>query len=205
MIDKRKRWIYFRYIYPSIAALITIIMLFVPCFRFISEAASNDAISVFELTQNTWKWGTQCLWGNGIEQSVGNIYFSQTTLIMVAVFYLLFIVAVIVSVYLTVSAFMYFSDNTKGEKNRVFLITFLFNRIVVSILQLLTVPLFLFPRLLPSVYMSTLNTYVELRLDFIDPLIVIAILNVVGMIISIISAKYEKSLKMNLFEKLGEK
>ena len=53
--------------------------------------------------------------------------------------------------------------------------------------------------------MSTLNTYVELRLDFIDPLIVIAILNVVGMILSIISAKYEKSLKMNLFEKLGEK
>ena len=201
MTEKNMKWIYLRYIYPSVASFLSFLLLFLPCFRFITKGGNNTAVSLFELTRNSWEQGTHCLWGSGIEQSVGNIYFSRSVIIMVAVFYLLFIFAIAVSGYITVSAFLHFKKSACTEKNRVILVTFFFNRIVVAILQALTLPIFIFPRLLPPLYMNALSTYVELRIEFIEPLILVIALNVIGVIISIFTLKKEKALGMDLFSK----
>ena len=201
MADQKIKWIYLRYIYPSVSAFISFLLLFVPCYRFISEGTKNDPISVFDLSKNTWDWGTRCLWGSGIEQSVGNVYFSKSAIAMVAVFYLLFVLGVAVSVYLTVSAILYMKKIPCSDKNRVILVTFFFNRIVVSLLQALTLPIFVFPRLLPSLYMNALNTYIEFRIEAIEPLVLVVALNVIGAVISIITLKKEKALSMNIFDK----
>ena len=114
MTEKNMKWIYLRYIYPSVASFLSFLLLFLPCFRFITKGGNNTAVSLFELTRNSWEQGTRCLWGSGIEQSVGNIYFSRSVIIMVAVFYLLFIFAIAVSGYITVSAFLHFKKSLKG-------------------------------------------------------------------------------------------
>ena len=201
MTDKKIKWIYLRYIYPSVSAFLSFLLLFLPCYRFISAGTKNQAISIFELAKNAWEWGTRCLWGSGIEQSVGNIYFSKSVIAMVAVFYLLFILGVAVSVYLTVSAVLYLKKSPCSDKNRIVLVTFFFNRIVVSLLQALTLPIFVFPRLLPSLYMNALNTYVEFRIEAIEPLVLVIALNLLGAVISVITLKKEKALGMNIFDK----
>lgn len=201
MTDKKIKWIYLRYIYPSLSALISFLLLFIPSYRFISTGTKNDPISVLELAKNAWEWGTRCLWGSGIEQSVGNIYFSKSVIAMVAVFYLLFVLGVAVSVYLTVSAVLYLKKSPCSPKNRLILVTFFFNRTVVTLLQALILPIFLFPRLLPSLYMNALNTYIELRIEFIEPLVLVVALNIIGAVISVIAFKKEKALGMDIFDK----
>ena len=201
MTDKKIKWIYLRYIYPSLSALISFLLLFIPSYRFISTGTKNDPISVLELAKNAWEWGTRCLWGSGIEQSVGNIYFSKSVIAMVAVFYLLFVLGVAVSVYLTVSAVLYLKKSPCSPKNRLILVTFFFNRTVVTLLQALILPIFIFPRLLPSLYMNALNTYIELRIEFIEPLVLVVALNIIGAVISVIAFKKEKALGMDIFDK----
>ena len=205
MTENKRKWIYVRYLYPVVSMLVITALLFIPCYSFVTDGGANDPVSVLTLTKNSWDWGTQCLWGIGIEQSLGNIYFSQTVLIMVIAFYLAFIIALGASIYLCASAFMCFRRTPFAEKNRIILITFFFNRTVVSILQTLAFPIFIFPKLLPFVYLSTLNTYVEMRLEFIDPLLISAFLYAAGVVISVITAPWEKKLDMDIFKKPSAK
>ena len=106
------------------------------------------------------------------------------------------------TVYLSVSVLLYIKKTPKSEKNKIFVITFLFNRIIAFVLQLMVVPIFIFPRILPSIYLSALNVYVEIRWAFIDPLIIVLVLYIIGAVLSVISAKYERLLDVDIFGKI---
>ena len=164
-----------------------------------TSSGENDPVSIAELTKNAWQWSAQCLFGSGVEQTAGNVYFSQTAMILVATFYLLFIVALGISVYIAVTAFLCFGKRSGWEKNRVIFVTFFFNRVVVAILQALSLLIFIFPKILPFLYLKLLNTYVEVRLSFIDPLILALVVYAIGIIISCVSVSWERKLGMDIF------
>ena len=198
-MEKNRKWIYFRYAFPSVVVLLAIIFSFVPCFKFVTGNGQNEAISVAQLMGNSWKWSTECLWGTDIEQTLGHIYFSQTAIALVVILWVLFLIGAVASVYITVSAFLCFLGARAGEKNRIIFITFTFNRIVCFVLQCLLIPMFAYPRMLPLLYRKTLNTYVELRLVFVDPLIIVALLCVIAALLSILMRKAERKLGIDIF------
>ena len=199
MYENKRSFVYFRYVYPVISIFLIFLFLFIPCFSFVTSSGENDAVSVAELTKNAWQWSVQCLFGSGIEQTAGNIYFSQTAMILVALFYLLFIVAAGTATYLTITAFMCINKKAGWEKNRVVFLTFFFGRSVTNILQGLSLIIFIFPRILPFLYLKLLSTYVEVRLSFIDPIIFALVVYLIGVVLSVISAKWERRLGMDIF------
>jgi len=201
-MENKRKLIIARYIFSIAVIFALLVLMFIPSYSFVTESGVNEAISLATLVSNSWEWGSECLWGTNIEQNAGNVYFSQTVVALIAVFSLLFIVGVCVTVYLSVSVLLYIKKTPKSEKNKIFVITFLFNRIIAFVLQLMVVPIFVFPRILPSIYLSALNVYVEIRWAFIDPLIIVLVLYIIGAVLSVISAKYERLLDVDIFGKI---
>ena len=199
MHENKRNFVYFRYVYPAISIFLIFLFLFIPCFSFVTSSGENDAVSVAELSKNAWQWSAQCLFGSGVEQTAGNISFSQTAMILVALFYLCFAIAAVTAVYLLITACLCFNKKSGWEKNRAVFLTFFFGRSVTIILQGLSLVIFIFPRILPLLYLNLLNMYVEVRLSFIDPMILALVVYLVGTVLSVVSVKWERRLGMDIF------
>jgi len=80
-------------------------------------------------------------------------------------------------------------------------VTFVPNRIVLCIFQMLCIPIYLFPYLLPLLYKKIWNQDVGIKLIGPDALIVACICVIAMAVLCIVSVQYEKELGVDVFKK----
>lgn len=195
----RTAFIYFRYIFPIIAMTAMVCVMFVPAYRFVTaDTGVNKAISLWTLLGNSWDQVRDYLFGGGTQEAVV-ADFSWTVLAVIILFALLFIVGAVSAVYAAVSAFRYFADGCRESRARALFITLVPNRIVLCVYHALTLPVFLFPIILPSFYDGILNYHVELSYASFDMAIIASLLYAASVVIIAVSSGYEKAAERNLF------
>ena len=144
--------VYFRYIFPLVAIIIMIILMFVPCYRFVpANTHTNASISLAELMGNAWNIVRSHLFSGDAKQNEATVDFSKYVLTLIIVLVSLFILGVVSVVY---AAFRGFSCllGRKDHRARALFITLIPNRIALLVYHALLLPIFLFPTILPAIY-----------------------------------------------------
>ena len=95
--ERRRAWIYTRYLFPILSLLLILGSLALPCLRYVTaDTGTNDSISSFELLQNSWDQVRVYLFGTAAsEQLPENVAFCETVLVLLVVLVLLFLVVYI--------------------------------------------------------------------------------------------------------------
>ena len=195
----QKGFIYFRYLFPIFAAVIMLILTFVPCYRFVTQDGGiKQAISANELLSNSWDTVRSYLFG-GQEQVQVTADFAGTLFGIIIVFCLLFAIGVASAVYAAVVAFRFFSEGGVESKRRILFVTIFPNRIALSVCYALTMPLIFLPKIMPWLYKSILNYRVELICQPFDVAWIDVALFVAVVAVIFVSAKYETLREMNVF------
>ena len=197
--NARRGFIYFRYILPILTPVVMLILMCVPCYRFVSaDEGIHQNISAWELISNSWETVREYLFGGG-EQVQVTADFAGTVFGIIIVFVLLFCVGMAAAVYTAVTAFKFFRDGGKESKSHILFITLIPNRVVLCIYYALILPLLFFPRMMPMLYNGILNYYIELICQPFDILIVELVLFLLTVAVTFISVRYERLAEMNLF------
>ncbi len=198
----QKKLIYLRYILSPVAMLVMAVVAFIPSYKYAIGGELNDGLSLWKLCSNSFNTSRQVIFAVS-EQDAANLLFSKTVFLMLAVFALLWLIAFAAALYSAITAITYFcSDNEeKAENSRTLFITFFPNRIVLCGVQLLSLPLLLFPYILPTIYRNIWNYTVSLALTAPDALIVGAALIVAVCVLSAICAPWERRFDADLFRK----
>jgi hypothetical protein len=181
-----------------------VLSIFVQSLKF--TVVSNDGVtggvmSVSMLLENSWDKVRGYLFGGG-KMEGGQEAFSWTVLVLIPLMWILYGVAVLSAIASAVGALAYFADRSfKKTDAGVWFITLLPNRIVVSALQLLVMPLLFYHRILVLLYDKQMN--IDVTLDVIGPepwIIGLAVLSII-FALSAVSSVYEKKYGMDPFEK----
>lgn len=197
----RTGFIYFRYIFPIIANLAMIGVMFVPAYRYVTaDTGINKAISLWTLVGNSWAQVREYLFGGG-KQEIAVVDFSWTVLMTIIVFSILFVLGAFSAIYAAICAFRYFANDCRESHERAVFITLVPNRIVLCIYHALVLPLFFFPLLMPSIYDAILHYHVEISYPLFDMAIVAVALYVMVVVIVAISAGFESDTHRDIFVK----
>ncbi len=199
--NTNKGFIYFRYIFPIVMALLSVILMFIPCYSYITaDTGVNDAISLWELMGNSWQTVREYLFGSGTKYDV-TIDFARILMALLIVFVVLFVLGVAFSAYCAITAFRYFANDCKESKERILFITLVPNRIVLCIYTALTLPIFFMPMLMPLLYKNYLYYQVQLSVTPFDMVYIALALYIACVIIVAISTQKESMSQMNIFAK----
>lgn len=199
--NTRKGFIYFRYILPILTPVIMLLLMHVPCYRFVTaDEGLHQRISAWGLISNSWDTVREYLFGS-TEQVQVTADFAGAVFGIIILLALLFCIGVAVAVYSAVTAFRFFGDGCKESRSRILFITLVPNRVVLCICYALILPLVFFPRMLPALYNGILNYYIELICEPFDIIIVDVILFAATVAVIFISARFERLAQMNLFFK----
>ncbi len=200
VIGQKRGWIYVRYLFPLICALLIFAVLLIPCLQYSNnQSGTDEPISAVRLMKNSWDQVRNYLFGSGT-QTNGNIQFSRTVLVLLILFWILFFAGIAVALWAFV-AFLHYAEEDRGDQvGRIWFITLIPNRTVLCVLYALMLPLPCFPRIVILLYRS-IYVAVELRIHWLDPMWVAFFLFAVTVVLSCITAKEERALRMDLFRK----
>ena len=196
----RKGFVYFRYIMPLIMIISFIVLMFIPCYRFITaDTGVNQAISLWELLGNSWKTVREYIFGNGEKVDV-TLDFARTLLVTIIALWGLFALGAVSVIYSTVTAVRFFTNrNENNSKSRILFVTLTVNRLVLCIYHALMIPIFMLPKLMPYLYGKILNYYVELYTYPFDMLWIAIGIFVITISIIAIDKKNEVLTEMNIY------
>ena len=200
--ERARGWVLFRYLLPLLTAALILSLFFVPSLQYTNNQSGTDApLSTFELMKNSWDQVRAYLFGTA-QQTNGNIQFSRTILVLLILFWILFFVGVAAALWAMIAYCVYGEKGTE-ETGRLWFITLIPNRIVLCILNLLILPVALFPRIVILVYRSV-YVAVEVKVIGLDPALVGGVLLVATWILSAILAPMEKKYGWDVFRKPRE-
>lgn len=200
----KQKLIYLRYILPPVLILLLLLFALIPSYRFVAEGVAREPISLSKLISNSWDESRETLFvksANDVKPQ--ELVFAKTMLWLIIGFGILYLGALAVAVWSTFVALkLFISDDEEGaERARTLFITFFPNRIVLTAVEALAIPLVLIPYLMPPVYAYTLGTRVAFTLaapdGFIFALISIAAISV----LSALTAPYERRFDADVFKK----
>lgn len=198
----KQKLIYLRYILPGVLIALMLIVAFLPCYRFIAEGELRETMSLSTLVSNSWEECREILFAK-TGQTRGQLLFARTILIMIILFVILYIAALAVSIWSAIVAIKLFaSDDEDGaERARLTFITFVPNRIILTLIQALAAPVALIPYFMPLIYRHALSLNVKFTLATVDPFIFILASLVAILTLSIITAPYERRFDADVFKK----
>lgn len=198
----KKKLIYVRYILPPVLIALMLAAMLIPSYRYVTDGEVNDAISAFSLIANSYDQSRAVLFGTE-EQTAANLLFSRILLAVIIISAVLFVLAFAVSLYCAVMAVRYFTsdDEERTERSRTLFITLLPNRIAVSVLEALVLPLALFPYLMTPLYKTIYGMSVTLILTAPDALILGGVALLAIFTLSIICAPAEREFQADIFKK----
>ena len=198
----RIKLIYARYIVPPIMLIVTLLSMLVSSYRYVINGTPDIAFSSAEVITKIFGASRSVVFASS-EQLATDMLFSKTALITIIAFSILFLIAFAVSVYSAWVGLNYcMSDDEEAkEKSRTLFITFVPNRIVFCIFYALSIPITLFPYLLPSLYQKIYNQDIGIQLIGLDALIVACVSLVAVAVMCIVSAQSERELEVDIFKK----
>lgn len=195
--------IYIRYLIPVALCLAVMGTLFIPCLQYSTVEGTQSKISAAELMENSWDQVRAYLFATS-EREITQERFSWTVLILLPLLILLFCIGVISSVAVAIGALRYINDiGYRKTDARIWFITILPNRIVVCILQLFILPMLFYSRLMVPLYAKILHMGILLNTSFPEPWVWGIIACAVIILLSIISARFEKELDADPFKKIA--
>jgi len=177
-----------------------IILMFIPCYQFLTVDGMTKAVSLSTLMNNFWDMARERLFGADTQQQEQIVEFAKYMLALIPSFIALFAIGVAASVYSAVSAFAYFGGS-KTTRARALFITLVPNRVMLCIYQALLLPIFFFPMLLPPIYDGVLLIPVQLVCTPFDMMFVALVLYALTVAVSVLTARYETIEEMNVFYK----
>ena len=207
MINKRRKsndgykaLVYIRYILPIVLCLATVFITFAPCLAYATGGnAPSEPISLRELFGNSWD-NVRAYLFSGQEQSPALHDFSVKMLVILIAFFILFAIGFISTVAVALCVFGFLSKRDRRSKIWLIFITLVPNRIVVCILQGLTLPLLFLPRIVIPMY-KTMGEAVTLTTTGPEPLIWGIIFTVISVALSVFSSFVEKEMKLDAFDR----
>ncbi len=194
--------IYTRYILPPVLMILMLATMFLPSYRYVMDGKLEDAVSPMTLLVNSYNNTRAALFGTD-KVAAESILFSRNVLLTLGALVLVSVIGIASVIYACFVAMKYFkgSDEKSAERSRMIFMTFCPNRIVLCILNTLSVAVALFPYLTPFFYDQAYGVRVILTLTMPDTLIFACIAIVTVITLSIISAPLEKRLDADLFKK----
>ena len=197
-------WVYLRYLFPPLCALLTLIALRIPCLQYTTAEKVNDPISTRELISNAFAQSREALFG-AESQTAASIAFSRATLLTVVVAILLFLIGAAITIWYTVTAFRYAQHPKQRSLARIAFITLVPNRVALALWSLCLLPLPAFPRLLVIFYQSLMNYTVRLDVTFAEPLLIAVLLVLIQVAFGALLAPVERENGMDPFPPKKEK
>jgi len=191
-----------RYIFPLLSYVLFAILAFIPCVKFTLDSDARETMSVFELLDNSWGSARQYLFSAQTSQTNDGTLFYKIIFFSVIILGLLFIVALAADILSFVVYLLCFKN--RSEKNDVCKAQILYqtlipNRIVLSLIRLLSLPILFFPAFVAYLYRKILIYPVVVNDSAKLPALIAAAVLLVGFIITAISKKYEIICKRNIF------
>ena len=198
----QKKLIYLRYILPPCLMLLILAVMLIPSYKYVAGGEIRNTFSAFGLLDSFFSAAREVVFATA-EQETPNLIFSQFVFWMIIVSSLLWIAAFVASVYSMIVAIKYFTcaDVESVERSRTLFITLFPNRVVLSAVQALIIPLALFPYLLSPLYGNILGVNVSVVLCAPDALMVSVLCLVAIFTLSAVCVRFEKRFDADVFKK----
>ena len=201
--NANKTWqtvfVYLRYILPPIFCVIALGTMFVTCLQYATVAGHNAPLSSAELFSNSWEQVRDYLFSGGKVEAKQET-FAYVMLAWLIISAALWIVGAFSTVVTAVFAVRYM--NYPDDKDGITLgfIAAVPNRIVVCVLQGLTLPVLFLSRIIIPMY-GIMDVDVLLNVSAPEPWVWGLIFYGVSIVMSVISAVFEKNSGADLFKK----
>ena len=198
----KQKLIYLRYLLPPVLILLLALVALIPTHVFVDAGNVHEKISLVSLLSNCFEQGREILFAKP-NATVGEQSFAKVLLTVAIVSIVLYTVAFIVAIWSAVVAIKLFGsdDEEDAERSRTLFITFFPNRIILSAIEALAIPLTCFPYLVPLIYSYTLAYNVKVNLCAPDALIFAVLFIAAISVLSAITAPYERRFDADLFAK----
>ena len=200
--ETKQKLIYLRYILPAVFIFSLSIFALIPTHRYVDAGASREPISLAVLMSNSFEQGREILFAKA-NATVGEQAFARVLLCVAIVCILLYIIALASAVWSAVVALKLFisDDEESVEKSRTLFITFFPNRIVLCVVEALSLGFAFFPYAMPAIYSHTLAYRVGASLSAPDGLIFGVIFMAITVALSVICAPFERRFDADVFKK----
>ena len=195
--ETKQKLIYLRYILPPVLIILVLLLGFVPSYRYVVTGEAHESVSLWSLIGDSWTLGRETLFAKS-NATTGEQAFSKITLGWIIGSALLCLVALASAAWACFVALkLFISDDEEGaEKSRTFFITFLPNRIALTVAEA-----FVLPVCLPTVYAHTMGMSVRVDLAAPDCLIFAAVSLVAIAILSALCAPMERQFGADVFKR----
>ena len=200
--ETKQKLIYLRYILPPVLILLLLILGFASSYRYVVGDEARKTVSLWSLIGDTWDLGRETLFAKS-DATTGEQAFAKLTLGYIIVSALLYCAALISAAWSCFVALnLFISDDEEGaEKSRTLFITFFPNRIALTVIECLTMPFFLFPYILPTIYAHTMGMSVRVNLAAPDCLILGAAVAIAIAVLSSLTAPMERRFDADVFKR----
>ena len=201
--SKAMALIYVRYILPAVLCLVLVGLTFVPNLRYSIASGTIDEMSVAQRLDNDWYSARVALFGSS-ELSVLGMNFYRVLIVLIPALVLLFIIGFTSCVTVAAVAILYINSNRfRQTRERIWFIILIPNRIVVCVLQGLTLPVLFYSRIIVLLFERVYNTDVLLNVTFPEVWVFGLVFFALSVGLSAVSAKYERRLDADPFKKIA--
>lgn len=200
--ETKQKLIYLRYILPPMLILLVLLLGFIPSYRYVVGDEAHEKVSLWSLVGDSWTLGRETLFAKS-NATTGEQAFSKITLGFIIGSVLLCAASLASATWSCFVALkLFISDNDESaEKSRTLFVTVFPNRIVLTVVECLTLPLFLFPYVLPAIYAHTMGMSVRVALAGLDGLIFAAVSLTAIAVLSALCAPMERQFGADVFKR----
>ncbi len=198
----KRKLIYIRYLFPPAIMLIIPLLMLIPSYTYVVGGDPKESISAWSFLGDSFSTSRQILFGTG-EYSAADSSFALIMFILVIVSLILYLVAFAVALYSAIVSMRYFlgENEEKAERSRTLFITFFPNRVVLTAVELLILPLMILPYLMPYLFYREYRINVTLVFSAPDALMLIGVFLLGIILLSAICARMERAFDVDLFKK----
>lgn len=199
----RRVLIHIRYLLPPLLCLMLVALMLIPNLRYSTASGTQGDVSLLELLDNSWEQVRQNLFGGGDITSLEES-FSWTLMALLPSLVILFAIGALSTVAVAIGALLYVNSHEfRRTEGRVWFVTLLPNRVIVLILQGLTLPLLFYSRMLIPIYRSVLKIDVLLNVSFPEVWVFGLVFLALSVALSVWSEVYEKDMGVDPFKKIA--
>ena len=199
-ISRSNPLILVRYIYPLVSYIAFAVLALIPCVKFTLDSDTRESMSIFQLIDNSWGSARQYLFSEQISQTNDGTLFYKLIFFSLIISFLLFIIALAVDIFSAAVYSIYVrSSGNDVCKPQILYQTLIPNRIVLSIIRLLSLPILFFPSLVEYLYQKILIYPVNVSGSAKLPALIATAILLIGFILTAVSKRYEILHERNVF------
>lgn len=199
---KSTSWvIHLRHIFPAIADLLLVILMFIPSFRFVIASKLQPKQSLFKLISNSWQGSREYLFSSSAQTTPQGEAMYRAIFIVLIALILLFALGVAINIFSIIVSYkdILAPEQNKNLKNAY--LAFIPNRIVLSLFRTLVIPIYFLADIIARYYRTKLFQSVSVKYTLLHPATIAAILFIITVVITIIAKKHEIAEEKDVFFK----